>query len=340
MNSFFANPGSALQWAIPLYTSDGLRIRLTFWLILSMVFSIIDNLRFGNPLYFIPVDLALILIVLLFHEWGHRVFARMVGGNHWEWVLWPLGGMVAPTAPRRAGPMFVANVGGIVFTLILGGAAIAGLALVDWSAFHLSLPGILSPSLMIRANFVLDAGLLLLLHALAVIVGLSIELFMINLFPCYWFDGGYLWQCVLWPMMGLYQAINITCIAGMVLAAPLFLLSLFSRNFFGMIFWIFIFSACFTKRRELKMAGPGIVPGEDEAEYAYMDPAPVRKKGKKRWFKAAAKRAAKERAEQAQIDAILAKVHDKGLHSLTWFEKRALKRATERQRQRDLAERL
>jgi len=40
------------------------------------------------------------------------------------------------------------------------------------------------------------------------------------------------------------------------------------------------------------------------------------------------------------IDAILAKVKQKGLHSLSWWEKRALKKATERQRQRDLASRI
>jgi hypothetical protein len=49
------------------------------------------------------------------------------------------------------------------------------------------------------------------------------------------------------------------------------------------------------------------------------------------------KQQALERAEQQQIDAILAKVSAKGMNSLTWLEKRTLRRATERQRQRDLA---
>jgi len=42
------------------------------------------------------------------------------------------------------------------------------------------------------------------------------------------------------------------------------------------------------------------------------------------------------RREQAHIDAILAKVSAHGMQSLTWLEKRALKKATEHQRQRDL----
>jgi membrane associated rhomboid family serine protease len=44
-----------------------------------------------------------------------------------------------------------------------------------------------------------------------------------------------------------------------------------------------------------------------------------------------------EQQEQATIDQILSKVHEKGMNSLSWSERRALKRATERQRQADLA---
>ena len=40
---------------------------------------------------------------------------------------------------------------------------------------------------------------------------------------------------------------------------------------------------------------------------------------------------------QASIDAILAKVSAQGMNSLTWLEKRTLKRATERQRKADAA---
>jgi len=43
-----------------------------------------------------------------------------------------------------------------------------------------------------------------------------------------------------------------------------------------------------------------------------------------------------EQVEQATIDQILRKVHEKGMNSLSWSERRALKRATERQRQADL----
>lgn len=41
--------------------------------------------------------------------------------------------------------------------------------------------------------------------------------------------------------------------------------------------------------------------------------------------------------ESAAIDRILQKVHDRGMNSLTWGERRTLKKATERQRQQELA---
>jgi membrane associated rhomboid family serine protease len=44
-----------------------------------------------------------------------------------------------------------------------------------------------------------------------------------------------------------------------------------------------------------------------------------------------------ERDEQETIDRILEKVHQKGMNSLSWSERRTLKRATERQRQTEAA---
>ena len=45
----------------------------------------------------------------------------------------------------------------------------------------------------------------------------------------------------------------------------------------------------------------------------------------------------REQSEQETIDRILQKVHEKGMNSLSWSEKRALKQATERQRQTEAA---
>ena len=334
MKAYFANPLGLMQYALPIFRSAGLSIHLSFWFLLSAVFVLISDLH--SP-FLIPIDLGLMLGVCLWHELGHRVFARMVGGNHWEWVIWPLGGMVAPTSPRNPKAVFVANVGGIVFNVLLV-AAILGVA---WG-FGGALAEGRVPFLPFGLGVAVPGFSFLLVHCMELVLVQSVGIILMNLYPCYWFDGGHLWQAGLWPFFGQWKAGLITCWAGMILAVPFFLLAL-SYGLGGvlaMVFWALIFADCFRRRQLLVAAGEGVME-EDEATYNYMDTAePRRRKRKKSWLGRARKRALADQAEQARIDAILVKVKEHGLHSLTWWEKRSLKKATERQRERDLANRL
>jgi hypothetical protein len=335
MKAYFANPLGLMQYALPIYRSAQLQIRLTFWFLLISVFVAIGDIQAGRPQY-IPMDFAILLGVSLLHEWGHMIFSRRVGGNHWEWVLWTMGGMIPPTSPRRPLPVFVANIGGFAFNILLiaflagatlafGGSVAPGYVFLIPVGLSASIPN--APE---SVNWGLDFAMIW-----------SCRMILINLFPCYWFDGGHLWQAVLWPKLGQRKSGLVTVWAGMVLAVPLFFLALWSRSPLGMVFWAMIFADCFRRRQMLAAIDDDYMDAE-ETSYNYMDsPEPrAKKKHKKGWLKSARKRAIRDQAEQAKIDAILAKVKDKGLHSLTWWEKRTLKKATERQRQHDLASRL
>lgn len=337
MGAYLTNPAGLLQFSLPVYRSASFYVRLHFWFLIFAVFVAINDLRSGLPFYYIPLDVGIMLVAAALHELGHMVFARTVGGNHWEWVLWPLGGMVRPSAPPRPWNSFVANAGGLFFSIPL---EIAG-----WFALHL-VPGI-SAAYFWRVDLfdpviVAPAGATPSLEVLAHVLGFFFQfnaaVCLINFFPAIWFDGGYIWQAVLWPKFGQWRAMRMTCMAGMVLAVPCLLLALVDTDFFGMIIWALVFASCLSQRRALAEAGPGVMDSEET--YNYMDtPEPVKKKRKKRWLRSAKKKAVRDQAEQAKIDLILAKVKDRGLHSLSFWEKRALKRATERQRQRDLANR-
>lgn len=333
MSAYFSNPGAVLQYAFPLFTSSTLQIRLTFWFLLGAIYIAVDDLT--SPIL-IPLDIVLMLVVCLWHELGHRVFARMVGGNHWEWVLWPLGGMVAPSAPRAPWPTFVANIGGILFSAAAVAAAVGGAL-----AYHGEVVILKLLVIPIGVAASLPNGPPIADHLLQMLFIQSYGIIFMNLFPCFWFDGGYIWQSILWPKLGQWKATRVVCLAGMILAVPLALLSLTAgwSGFLMTVFWALIFADCFNRRRALAAAGPGVME-EDEVTYNYMDtPEPKRKKHKKRWLRSARRKAVRDQAEQAKIDAILDKVKIQGLHSLSWWEKRTLKRATERQRQRDLANR-
>jgi hypothetical protein len=336
MNAYFANPAALLQFAIPIFKSAALDVRLSFWFLLAALFQVISIVQEGLPLYYIPIDIAIMLAALLWHEFGHRVFSRAVGGNHWEWVLWPLGGMVAPTCPRTAKATFIANIGGMAFTLLLSVAIVVTFLLLP--SGHMALLPFLR--LPIEPQGIASAMPLLLVHVLNLLLTVNFGILTINLFPCYWFDGGYLWQSVLWPFVGQWKAIRITCLAGMILSVPLLMFAIWNQSLLGMVFAALIFADCFNRRRALAAAGPGVLDEDDSPSYNYMDTPVKRRKPKKSWFKSARKKAIRDQAEQARIDAILAKVKERGLHSLTWWEKRTLRKATERQRQRDLAERM
>ena len=92
-------------------------------------------------------------------------------------------------------------------------------------------------------------------------------------------------------------------------------------------------------RRQLLAAGPYGLEEDDGVDYsaAYDTGMPKRKRASKWSAGRAAKRAAAEREERQEIDKILAKVSAKGMNSLTWLERRALKKATEHQRAADVA---
>jgi hypothetical protein len=336
-SEYLGNPLAILNFSVPFGNWFGARVRLHFFLLLQFIFIYIASVRTGGPLV-ATITCALFLVALLCHEFGHRFFARLVHGSHNEFMLWPAGGMIPPNAPPFPGSYFLAHAGGMIVNLSL--ALLSSLAIyfitynladIPWNPLAI-LFGF--GALDVNTPAAIAAGLLF------IFASINLGIFTANLLPYYWFDGGPLLQAILWPFIKLHNAINVTCIVGMVFAVPMFFLALFSMNLLGMIFWALLFASSYTKRQQLKAVGTQELEEAIawSANYSNNDPAP-RKKLKKRWINAAKKRAAAEQNEQAQIDAILAKVKEKGLHSLTWWEKRALRKATERQRQRDLAER-
>ena len=115
----------------------------------------------------------------------------------------------------------------------------------------------------------------------------------------------------------------------------------------GGLLLVFIGLSCFINclqyRQMMRAEGPWGFQEEDSADYSaslYGSATATHTRRQSRFSRGSAarakKRAREEQAEQAKIDHILAKVSAHGMHSLTWGEKRALHKATERQRKRDL----
>ncbi len=296
-----------------------------FWLLLSFLFLLV-GLFDGVPIVVIAIDMALTLAALLLHDFGHRAFAGWVGGELNEFMLWPAGGMIFPTVPPGPWPTFVGYVGGIAVNLLLGLGSFLSVHLL--TGLYLPIP--ITNPLMSLGGIPLMAtyppGQLLPL-CLVNFTYLNWGLVLANLLPYFWFDGGFLWRSILHPMLGAQAALNVTCIFGMILAVPMFFLALVNRELLMLIVWVFLFSSSYTARTQM-------IPESEEYAVSYGGGSGVSSRIKSgRWpAKSMARAQAKRRREEQKIDAILAKVSAHGMHSLTWWEKRTLKKGSQRLR--------
>ena len=324
---------SLLTWSLPLGTFLGIRMQASFWLLLLVAFELLYALHTGS------LTLALLAIVgilaaLLIHEFGHRFTAQLVGGRHDDFLMWPAGNMIPPMHPPAAWPMFAAQGGGMLANAVAA-MFVGTIVNINWHVtplFLVAIFGQLQPDFMaisLTPNF-LAAALYMFCMA-------NIFLVAINLLPFYWFDGAYLLQAILWPMTGAYKSVDFTCITGMVVAVPLFMLSAYSMNFMGMLVCGMMFFDSLQRRRALQVDGPGMIDQLISSSANISDlPAPKRKRLLQRWLHWIGRRDHRALKEQQMVDKILEKVSEKGMHSLTRKEKRVLHRATQRQREADL----
>lgn len=320
-HGFLGNPASLLAFSLPFGNWGPVRVRLHFWLLISILFILI---AYGRSAGFElgALHCSLFIAALLLHEFGNRLAARQVGGAHDEFMLWPAGGMIPPTCPPTPWPTFVAHVGGVVANLILVVVCAAILRLMGHPVGALPLNplaifgGGLTPVLLnlqpesLLANFMFT----------------NAAIMWAALMPFYWFKGAYILQAILWKWTRYRMAVNVTCIVGMVLATPMFLLALSSRDLMGMILWALLFASSYSRRKQLQY----------EPESDYQDSLTWRepRRGSAKKASSLAKwkdnRAAQRKKDlQEQVDRILEKVSNQGMHSLNASEKRTLQQASE-----------
>ena len=323
-HGYLGNPASLLAFSLPFGTWGPVRVRLHFWLLISFLFILIGYGRTAGFALGI-VHCALFLVALLLHEFGNRFGAQQVGGTHDEFMLWPAGGMIPPSCPPTPWATFVAHVGGIVANLILVLTCAAALWFMGSPYF---IPP-LNPLAVFGGSDISE-----LMKRMDLSPKLLLECFMfVNaaimwaaLMPFYWFKGAYILQGILWKWTGYKQAINVTCIVGMVLAVPMFLLAMMSTNLMGMIIWALLFASSFSRRKQLQY----------EPESDYQDSLSWRENRRSPSKKVSAlakwkdKRSAQRQKDlQEQVDRILDKVSSEGMHSLSASEKRTLQQASE-----------
>jgi Zn-dependent protease len=334
--------GNPFMWlltgSVPLFTAFGIRVRAHAMLLVSMALVLLFGWGHGSmPWLDRLISSGALFGIVLLHEFGHCFACRYVRGSADEIVMHPLGGLALAAPPRRPWPTFVTVAGGplvnVAICLVTGSILYAFFRSIPLNPLSPGFPDLTADN---AQAFWTWGRWVWWIHAT------SWMLLAFNLLPIYPLDGGQIAQTMFWPKFGYYRSMMFSCVVGMIASGIVAALSLLSLNIGMLILAGLGFYYCHTMRRHLLAEGPWAFQEEDGVDYSASlfntssTDAPKHKKLNKRMIRKAQKREAAELTEQEHVDRILAKVSAHGMHSLTWWEKRSLRKATDRQRRRDL----
>jgi Zn-dependent protease len=323
---------AALNGSLPLGTWFGIRVRVHAWLIIFILFTLMLDQSKGYDLVSRLESMGMLFVIILLHEFGHCFACRWVGGTAEDILMWPLGGLAMAQPPHRPWPTLVTVAGGPLVNVAI--CALAAAALWIGAGQPVSLNPFNPYPIDTISRAVIGSAAWKGVWWTFVV---SYYLLLFNILPIFPLDGGQLFQSMLWFRMGYYRSTLLACNTGMIGSAVLGLYGLFHLTFLIIFIAINCFMLCYQRRMMLRESGPGEWGDESGVDFsASLRPERKTRRLSKRTIKRAQKLAAAEQAEQARIDEILAKVSAHGMQSLTWWERRTLKKATEHQRQRDL----
>lgn len=327
--------GNPLMWllngSVSLGSWFGIHVRLHASLLILVGVSLLFPSFLGGAYNSVTFCTILFGTVLL-HEFGHCAASRMVGGSPTDILLTPLGGLAFVDAPRRAWATFVAVAGGPLVNVLICAICAMGLIILN-RAYGMEVPW--NPLKWGTAMIPLDrTG-----YYLWWIYAINCAILLFNLWPVFPLDGGQMLQSLLWVKMGYYKSMNIACTVGIAGAIVMGIVGI--AFWHGQLLMIFIAASCLitciSLRNQIKAAGPWAFEEEEDVDYSasQWNETPVKSKRRrvsKRALRKAQRFEREAEIEQARIDNILAKVSAHGMKSLNWREKRALHKATERQR--------
>lgn len=324
------NRNNPLFWSFGAGTWSGVRLRISWLMPLLLAWLLYEfQVKLGGALF------AILFVSVLMHEIGHILAARATEGTGDEILMWPLGGLAFVETLSARAQALTAAAGPLVNLLLCG----------------LFLPAILASGMMphvfnpLMVPFAPDEFGLHLARDIPVLAfWVNWMCLLVNLVPAYPLDGGQIFRSWLTSRMGqgMGTEVAIRCAyAFATLMAVGDLVFFKSTVLLGIAFLIFLLAMQESYQLQASESYDDSFMGYDFSQgYTSLERSdqtkPQRRTGLlQRWLnkrRAERQRRIEEQAQQSeqQLDAILAKVHERGLMSLTPAEKRMLKRASNR----------
>ncbi len=325
---------SLIFWSLPIFRAFGTDVRVSWMLpLLAPIYMILNGWQLGLALF------ASMVLAILVHEFSHVFGARLTGGSADEIVLWPLGGLAMAQPGPGPKAQFLTAAAGPFVNLVLCGLLFPSSYAPDHLARALN-PFITPINRLTSETLVTDLCL--------VAFSSNYVLLLINLLPVIPFDGGQMLHAALSSRLPADRVFRGIVFAGFFTAVMLMVLGLLLE-----VPGLIVVGAIVLAMNLMQSSQGSLGEYQDESFMGYdfsqgytslertsvgpdREPQPS---GWQRWKerrKAQRDQAARERQQQdeAQLDALLAKVHEQGFDSLTAAEKRLLHRVSTEYRQR------
>jgi Zn-dependent protease len=349
-----------MSWSFPIGRLFGIHIRVHILLPLVCLGLL---LRVALQKDVIPgswLDLLMVLglafFCVLLHEFGHCFAARWVEGDAAEVLLWPLGGLAYCDVPHTPRANFICVLGGPLVNLaICLVCAVFIIGLSDptlrptwnplWYPLRVNDEGQIrlwtwSGDPLLTAN-----PLWLVLSRL---FWVSWWQFLFNmLLVAFPMDASRLLQCTLWKYMGYQRATMIAVMVGFVMAIIVGIFAIATNELLLGFLALFVYVSCRHQWIVLEMGAEDSPFGYDFSQgYTSLErdqPAAAPPRRRQSWYQRWRQRRAQQKmqreqetreAEERRLDELLEKVQRSGLAALTDEERRFLKRASDRYRNR------
>jgi len=179
--------------------------------------------RYSSVVWNVLEYLALFLIVLL-HEFGHAMACRQVGGTADTIMLWPLGGVAYVSPPQRAGATLWSIAAGPLVNVVLLPVLYVAIVMSRSLGWAHSMHDVYA---LVRALFWIDVSLL-----------------VFNLLPIYPLDGGQILRSLLWFVLGRGRSLMVATVLGLLGAAGLVALAVWSRSLWLGAICVFMVMNC------------------------------------------------------------------------------------------------
>ena len=209
--------------SIKLFRFAGINLYLHWSWFLVAVYEINNRRTDYSSVIWNVLEYLGLFCIILFHEFGHALACRQVGGKADQIVLWPLGGVAYVSPPPRPGATLWSIAAGPLVNVALA-PPLTLLVFLGSSGWAETVPNAYA---LVRALCFINYGLLI-----------------FNLLPIYPLDGGQIVRALLWFGIGRARSLMVITIIGFIGVAGLIAFALFMQSFWIGLVALFILLNC------------------------------------------------------------------------------------------------